>query len=725
MHKRYQGEFLSINAILWRVEIWQEATAAFATVGDLDFPDADPLLIEYSSTDKTDVMCSSTAALTIISPADRTYLDLYTVKPGTIRMDVYRENAIYWSGCLDPEHASEPFNAEKDYNVTLYFSDFGILKRLPYNLSGQRSMLSILQDALSRSVINFSSINQNYISTYNGNTKVSLNTFAVLIDNFYDEERKPMMLWDVVEGMMQPLALRLIQKAGTIWIYDLNGIFSSGQSRQIQWSDQDQMIGVDKLYNNVSVSFSPYADGDIFPEFDFEGVADVELVNLSSNPISGQDGEYYSYYPTYEPTWSEQSYTNISFTIFLSDTSSGLERKFANAKYFKTVPVLGGSEDEGVALWFYTGGHGDLASGLPKRKCAQSFPGRDVEVFATKKVYLPAMSAEEASKYYIRIQQPVLADARYNPYVEAGRYNESGNQEDLSEAVYATLPVDIQLYDASGQVTHHYTNKAERQSTASGTKTIRGTLGTWASGASAFDDAAFMYHNIQDGEAKAMFGGWMTNRQSMNFLLQKPAASMDAADDGQYIPYPAQGGFLELSVKAGLRMLMNNLVEVLVSSQPVRWMLFGAPDIALVRSNLKLSEPDTDDVVYEGVVNPYAEESLEISTICGTMENPSPLAKGLMYYASDGSHVSDLTRAGRTARPEELLIGTAFSHHAERKDALSGTAIMDGSGLGTLSEAAISGKKFLVLAEEQNLKMDETNINAVEIVGDIYTADNE
>ena len=49
---RYKGEFFSIAGVLWRAEIWQDAEEKYATIGRLDFPADDPLVIEWGETDK-------------------------------------------------------------------------------------------------------------------------------------------------------------------------------------------------------------------------------------------------------------------------------------------------------------------------------------------------------------------------------------------------------------------------------------------------------------------------------------------------------------------------------------------------------------------------------------------------------------------------------------------------------------------------------------------------
>ena len=213
---RYSGQFLSHESIVWKVDIYQEADEPFSSIGILRFPADSPLVIEWAHTDKEEVICGSTASLTIVSPGDRTYEDLYIILPGSIRLEVLRNGLLYWSGALDPEFYEEPYSAFDEYEVKLTFSDFGILDRLKYDLTGTRTLENILQYALRRSKIQYGELNQDYLSTYleEGGTRATLDKISVRSDNFYDEDGEACTLYEVIEGMLQPLALKLIQKNG-------------------------------------------------------------------------------------------------------------------------------------------------------------------------------------------------------------------------------------------------------------------------------------------------------------------------------------------------------------------------------------------------------------------------------------------------------------------------------------------------------------------------------
>ena len=316
---RYAGEFLSQAGITWRVEILQEADQAFASVGALTFEADEPLLIEWKKTDKEEVLCGSTATIRVESPGDRTYEDLYTIEVGKIRMDVYRAGLLYWSGALDPEFYEEPYERASKYPVSFTFSDFGILDRLKYNLSGMQTLYAILSDALGRSTINYTSIDQSLISSYLDSSKLTLGALRVRSDNFYDEDGEATTLKETLEGILLPLGLRLVQRNGRIWVYDLNGAYTLAQQMQVEWNGASQTMGTDKVANNVKITWNTYAQaGKQGTEDCWTQDVDKNLININStSPKTSGNCEYYSYhYSTDLHDWIDA--TDAGFTLWLS-----------------------------------------------------------------------------------------------------------------------------------------------------------------------------------------------------------------------------------------------------------------------------------------------------------------------------------------------------------------------------------------------------------------------
>ena len=216
---RYLGEFLSVSGVVWRAEILQEADAAFETVGSLEFDADQPLVIEWGNKSKEEVICGATATLKIISPGDRTYEDLYSIDVGRVRLDVYRNNALYWSGCIDTEFYEEPYEQLNGYTVSLSFTDLGVLDRLKYDLANMQTLYDVVSYCIGRCGINCGGIDDSLISTSltPSGSALSLTDIKVRSDNFYDEDGEALTLGEVIEGILQPLALRMIQRAGKVY----------------------------------------------------------------------------------------------------------------------------------------------------------------------------------------------------------------------------------------------------------------------------------------------------------------------------------------------------------------------------------------------------------------------------------------------------------------------------------------------------------------------------
>ena len=729
MYEKYRGEFLSLDGTTWKAVILQESDTAFDKISELDFPASNPIEIHWQDTSKEDVICGSAVTLTVVSPGDRTYEEMYSVEPGKIRLDIYRDESLYWSGCLDPEFYEEPYASAANYDVRFTFSDFGILDRLSYTADGMVSFEEIVIDTLSRSKINHTALDQSLISTYlESGTRATLDRIKVRSENFYDEEGVAMSLADVIRGILQPLALKIVQKVGKIFIYDLHGLYSSNNGMTIEWCSDDQMMSVDKVANNAKVTFSVYAAETEDQNIVYEDQYSEDKVNLTSD--SPSDGEYYSYYPGYGLGIEgggdySHDYGNIDFTIFISDLGSGLGWKDYQSKYFHILPVYGGEEASGVALWFYTGGHGALTSGWPERKITPNGLGTQVERFRTKKMFLP-----KSTGYRLRVSLDLLLDPRYNPFSDASENNEEDNYKKVeSNAVNVLVPVKIQLYDESGAVLYHYSNEDIYASETAKFGSLGSLAGSWKPGSAGYDSCRLHWYDETQLNKGAGILGWKTNRHCSSIPKANLYPSFKELDPGQYIPYPPEGGYLEITVYSDFEIYDgsgNSKTEELMKL--MRWGLFKDPRVEIINNNKLLTVLEAEDVEYSGVLNPEAKEEISLDMICGTMDSsPYPNAKGLIYDASTNIPIRRMSRANRTNQIEQLLIGTLYSQFATRKTVLSGTAALKVPAPVLLwyRDKSQDGKRFILTESVERLREAESEIRVVELSPDEYTTEYE
>lgn len=746
MQTIYMGEFVSrCDDSRWRVSILQEQGAVSSVIGQLEFPGEEPLLIEWPETSKEDVICGSTATLKIISPGDRTFAGLYTIQAGNIGVRIEKDGNLYWMGTLDPEFYEEPYTANEDYEVMLTFSDFGIFERLKYNLAGMQTLEAIVRDALNRAKIT-EDLRQDWISTQspNGGGRMSLADLSIRSENFIDEDGEVSNMKEVLEGILQPLGIRMIQRGGKVWVYDLNGIYGASVEK-IEWHDDDQMMGVDKVANNVKISFSPYASSELINgEIEFGGEYSVENVNLVADP----GASYYSYYPDYSDEHRQGSnwdYNLINFTIFLSNSGKGLAYVNSSARWFHILPVVGGpSECDGIAWGFYSGGHGPIDEYHHWPKSILNTIGKisGTEVMRTNRVFLPKLSSDDMKKYRVRLSLEMLMDARYNPFTDANDGNEEGNYNGVKVWTgWAFVPVAVTMYDDNGAAICHYVNSNIARSASVGH--LGYAVGSWEPGAGNFGDAFLEYYDPSDLKDSAGIQGWKANRHCIGRpgtaepvfgIIIREAVIYDSFKqmaDGEYMPYPPNGGYLEVKVFAGVNCYDYGETGDFNTTQrwddknlysKIRWLLYKAPKVELVKNNLSFESEELDDVEYKGYINRDAKEEISLDTICGTSSKIAPTAKGMYYRSSDDLQIKQMTRQGRTNLVEKLLIGTLYSQFATRHTKLSGTAFLMKGDLKLYRDAMQSGKKFLMLADLQDVDAGTSEMSVVELTQDEYDA---
>ena len=747
---RYMGQFVSRAGAVWRVEIMQEADTDFSSVGGLDF-DVEPLTIEWKREDKEKVICGSSATLRIISPGDRTYEDLYSIEVGRIRMDVYKDSVLYWSGTLDPEFYEEPYESARGYVVQLTFSDFGVLDRVKYDLTGIRTLREIVEYALNRTGIAHAGINTDYVSTSVSRTggTIAGGVLSVRSENFIDEDGESATMEEVIEGILQPLALRIVQRAGVVYLYDINGLYTSGRAAEIVWDGDSQTLGVDKVANNVTVSFSPYSSAKLQTgDIKYGGKYDIEHTNLTSSSVgSAEYGDYYSYYPDYSDEHRQGSnwdYNLIDFTIFTHQKGGGLQSIGSSCKYFHILPVTGGAaECSGVAYAFRTGGHGGINTGWPKWKVNNGVPraslsGATGEILTTNRVFIPKLDATAAKNYKVRLVEEILIDARYNPFSGSTNGNDDGNDGVLKVCSgFVFIPAKVTLYDSDGKALYHYSN---REAAAGATKGHLGySKGKWVAGADPGGDCWLEYYNPNDLGEDAGVRGWHGNRHCIGRpdgrggrMKAEIYDSFKKMADGEYMPYPPVAGYLEIKVQSGLfgydygQKADNCEFGSNVSQWDrkgiyglLRWCLYKAPKVDVVNNNLVFNDAELEDVEYSGYVNKSAKEEISIDTICGTSTAVCPTAKGIYCLTATGQQIQKLARAGREDHPEKLLIGTIYSQYAGRKITLSGEAQIN-DGLHYYTEANQGDKRFMLMEDAQNIITDCTDAEYCEIRPDEY-----
>lgn len=701
----YWGEFRSVAGTLYRVEILSDDMSY--TAQRVYFPHDTPVEIEWNEVDKLEPVQGACLTLSLISEKDRQFIDLYAIEVGKVRVDVYREGNLYWSGTLDPELYEEPYSEKKDYEVSFSFSDFAPLDRKKWNKTGVISIQEVIDTCLENSGINYTELVK-YISTSEYqyvNSVIDLSRLNVLCDNFYDEEGEAMTMREVLDETLRPFALRMVQKGGKIYLYDLNAIHSDMPTEEVYWDGTDAQLGVDEVYNNVKVTFSPYAD--------------AELINgelKHENVLPDKTGELY----LMDADWNNAA---DGFKIAMG-TQDGLPLTLSNGVQFFRIDEIYSGNDEAGVIWARKGNNKSYYNTIygknyfPRVFNTSTGKCQSVPIITTKQAFL-GYSSYKRTSYQLRINLDVLFDTRYNPFESASGSNESGHHQNMQDwCNHGYIPVMLYLKDAEGNILYHYKNNEIMLS--SGYK-HDSSNSRWVEGAGEWGDMYLAYYDKSNRKNASGFGGWQTNKMMCGYYRGDLPKKWNTMEDGEYIDLPPTSGFLELQIGSGVHQFDYKRETKDIYSQ-ARWLMYKNPIVRLVNKNgTTVNVEDVEDTAW---VNVSAKEDLEIETIIGTLESRyCPSARGLILQGY--SPCDKFTRAKRadgtrceTRRLEHLLIGTVYSQYATRHNTLSGSVRILPE-MKVLTDASSSGK-YIMLSEVQDLMQDTSEILMSEFVADCY-----
>ena len=721
---RYSGSFLSLEGVVWRVDILQEGYDG-SSVAALDFPDDEPLEIAWGETDKLDPVQSSSATLKIISDTDRQFVDLYTVEVGAVRMDVYRSGSLYWSGALDTELYEEPYITADGYDVTLTFADFGCLSRFDWSGTGLMTVSNLVLECLRLAGFSYTAVDSSAVSTCYGDKKVMDCEISVLQENFYDEDGEPMTAREVLEETLRPFAMRIIQKGGKVWLYDLNGLHAQDAS-QVRWYAEDAVLSADKIYNNVKVTFSPYAEADMMTG---EVEEDPDLTADSGGRLVRLD---------YERDSQGNLKALEGFRFHTKDTADSNMTISGGVKFFQIRSIYSGQDETGVAATMKAGDFAVSDEGKESSRCTHTIlkpkdcgtiagGNMDSELIITcPKVHVGDVTSQKRN-YLLRVTLSLLFDVRYNPFESEGNYNDNAGWKDgflnldKHDGPYQNMqdwcnfgyvPIKLSLLDADGKALWHYENRLALESSEYKIE------GHWVSGEASWGQAYLCYYDIEDRKSKTGFSGWQTNKQTIGYYRDELPGYLSTIENGEYISMPPEGGYLQLEIGSGVHQF-DYKRKVKDIYKYCRWILYKEPSITLCKSTYK--DADMDDIEDSAWLNKAAKEELTIDTKVGTVPQEHGVASGKGQIFRAGSEiVSAFKRAGIEDRLERLLIGTVYSQYASRHDTLSGTTRLLPSFGPLADQNGTTPGKFILLSETQKVKMDESEILMAEFSEDNY-----
>ena len=729
----YTGEFLGIHGTRWKIEIIGEGVPAEG--GTLTFA-ADPAAeLEWKETEPIEPVCGAALTLHLISESDRQFLPLYTTKVGAVRCNVYRNGDRYWTGILDTEQYEEPYSTLSGYEVSLTFSDFAALDRVKWNApTGYLSLQKIIETCIDSLHLRFDQSKQcvTHISTMYGGQSIDLTALSVDCANFYDEDGEPQTCLEVLKAVLQPFALRIIQRGGDFHIYDYSQMLSEYATdilegnANVYWDADDQTLGMGKVYNKVTVTLSQYVETNLL-----DGTIDTDILPgdsggilyMTGNDKRGADNTKKSFLDGFKLyIGTDGTQTGQPNTLGITDGAvAKLPIKLIepSCRWMRIKSIYSGSDCKGILAGARSNTDASSSNYMSDLWDGMSFQQWDAVAKQPHTLFTVTggrIDAQTQPQNALKLTLDVMFDVRYNPFEGAALENEEGNWGRFERWLnFAYIPVKLELLNDSGAIVAHYMETV-------GAEDYKPSGSGWQPGAAAWGDFRLSYYDWTDRKSKTGMGGWATNKTTIGCYKKDLPANYQKRGDGVIVKWPdAYSGTLRLTVGGGVFANTDTVPETGRQNGDnrgciARWLAYKDPRIVAVQLNGKeLGDDVTGDIVTAAWLDKNAADDTSIDLTVGSAAK-SVLARGGLRGASSGI----FTRNGHSGTLQELLCGTVFSQHATPSLVLTGQSRLLPI-FGVLTDANSPGRAFMPMSEVQDLRADTSDVRLVEVQPEDYT----
>ena len=678
MDIRYYHEFKGQDNILNRFEILTGSLVQAVEVKAR----ADAFSIEYPEVRKLDPVRGSQATMSLISESVFQFVDLHTDDMRGYLVKFYRSGSLYWVGWLDSELYGEELSAVPPYGVTFKASDFNIMERLRYLDASENKygdivpLFSHIRRCLDRLGLPFQKLYIGCTTRAEGitwlSTETVLHRLYMMSGNFYDEDGEPMSCREVIEEVLKPFGLMMVQKDANLYIYDYNTVrnglplkrfdyatfafeadetinFSLGNLHDIGFASTDSSYGFEELVNNVTITSSLYASagGDILSY----GIEEDSLDDLKST--------------------SDQP-------------------KFTLKAYGKCPPWKGGRflcyEDKCSSGGTLTGAEMTY-TGNGSASNLWEFDGRGCFLIGSD------------SKVYVRIKVDAYINTRDDPF-------DLEVTEDDERTRGMALYGDLVLMDNEGSPVSYYCNNPY---TEEGWKPVSGGLVPSEKFALVFASVPLTSSRIANA--------WRTNGQVAH-ILSSGAFGISRKDqtDGTRVPVPLSSGYMVMRLRYCI--VSNPTLDGIDVFPPDRVKNILIDNVSLELEDDKGEKLDTEDYEFKSYVNrKVASDFDDITLKCiSANEGKVPIGKGNILRKTAGGFEFQLsyTRAGQTDILERLLMCTVHSNFTTKNEKISVNVKMGGNpALGYVSYDPILSGTYLVVGCTLNFSEAKTLMTAV------------
>lgn len=711
MNIKYFYEFKGLDGDLYRVEILTDEEVSAVEVKAAN---EEPLVLEYENKGKLYPCAGSQANMTLISQSNFQFVNLFTDEQQEYLVKLYKNGVPYWYGWLDSELYDEVLSSSAPYEVSFSAADFSVLERLMYVADDESkftdtvSCFTHIQRCLHRLNLPFNYI---YIGCTTDNSaeptaanQTILHTEYIQSVNFYDEDGDPMSCRDVIEAILKPFGLTMVQKYGGLLIVDYNTIkgklpvkwfnaetgeyaltapynFDFGDLYEDKgFASTDSSFSFEEMYNNVTIKSSMYSSGGKIVDAPIE----KELLSI---PMEGGGNSDYTYRKYAKcKGWTESNGANF---IRFEDLNSNDDLIGAQ------VPYVADSTD--TIFRFETS---DIVAG--------------------------------SKDTYINVSMEAYINARTNPFIE-----------DEDEPKYAELQEmvifgNIFLIDNNGTVTHYLENYefffpfeyevGYINYTARWIKVIDGivpqlrSLFQWQAGnpkENIIQNKWAKNNNIISPAFKnartdyLLKGTYDSEFLSKGFIFRMASLTMEEVS-GRIV--------IELSKKVVIRSVYRFNLTSYATNEIAKNVLLR--NFKIIACDSKGQKMEFGDIEFKSYINKKVKSDLdEVELkVVNANEEQFPISRASLMRKVGNIFVysGEFVRAGATNILERLLMRTLHSNYTSKNRAIS--VVVKGTDNPMLYDTTYNGvgltNKMLILGCKIDLKADATEVECVEYDSD-------
>ena len=692
MNIAYYYEFRGLDNVLNRVEI---LTANSVTPKEVTGTGT-PFTLKYTDVDKLEPVQGSGATIGIVSHEIFEFVSLHTDDMQGYMIKMYRAGKLYWIGWLDPELYEEQLSDYPPYPVEFTGADFNVLERLKYkdandnNYTDIVSMMEHLKRCLSALDLPFGKVYIGCSTTAEGITisdgETVLDKLYVMSANFYDEDNEPMSCREVIESILQPFGLMMVQRDGNIYIYDYNTVdgglsmkcynyanwayeglqtpeHNHGDLSNIGFVSTGGSYGFEEMKNNVTITSSIYAQ--IVQQ---NAKVDEESVSESFTPdFTPQSSTSY-----YQKCKGIENLQSDGFFVIYNDRNP--------ASYVGKIDSLAGSFSDYTPTPNYI-----------KPLFRVKYPAY---VMAIEKP-----SGRSKSPYYINLkveaypstlEQPLLMDREI-------KVDNSGVLKVFCNWYYV---------DDKGKIVAYYNNTNEGtfgwNYISSNSELVQGRCVLWFS---------------TDKTDESIVDQWTTNAdigRPMDDLEDHTRLNSKFVGSGLYLE-PDICGFPIFEITNKIQ-LLNPVSKKLADAEKIKMVLFNNFSISILDVNLE--SPSTDDYEFKSYVNKKVKSDLgEITLKCiSANEEKAPIGKANILKKFDSGFTFQLsyTRSGQTNILERLLMCTIHSNYSQKHGQFGCTLHLKGNPvMGYVTYTKFLQGKYLVTGAELDFRRATMQLSCV------------